>query len=71
MTPEEKSLFLFEQAVHFVATLHAREGGDAVIPLNKRNSLKIEIELAYRMLEERLDSLNGTSSPQPPYNPHR
>lgn len=66
MTPDEKKSFLFEQAVHLVANLHSQEGGDVLVHLARRNALKHEIEFAFRMLEEKFDSLTVTNSSETP-----
>lgn len=66
MTPEEKKLFLFEQAVHLVASLRSQSGTSSLVQPAGRNALKHDIEFAYRILQEKFDSLTPADASQTP-----
>lgn len=61
MNNEQKVLFLFEQSITLVASLYSQRGGAVVTAQNQKQILKNEIELTYRMLEEKFDSIASSS----------
>ncbi|BBV41358.1 hypothetical protein [Citrobacter portucalensis] len=69
MTPDEKKVFLFEQAVHLVASLRSQSGNSSLIQPAGRSALKHDVEFAYRILEEKFDSLTPADASQTPTDP--